>query len=175
MIDIPSFEEKKADGGKNNVIFYKVVVGFSKNNKRWFLEKRYSEFDALDKSIRDLYPNIQKLPGKTLFKVSDYKAIEERRVILNNYVKSLINRRDMRTCQQFRSFLNFEKHHPVCQSFDAKKIAQMDNFQQGCRDFVYLPQYQTCFVAQSDMNIVSRIDSYFTNVSQPRLPECRIW
>ena len=44
MIDIPSFEEKKADGNKN-VIFYKVVVGFSKNNKRWFLEKRYSEFD----------------------------------------------------------------------------------------------------------------------------------
>ena len=58
MIDIPSFEEKKADGGKSNVIFYKVVVGFSKNKKRWFLEKRYSEFDALDKSIRDLYPNI---------------------------------------------------------------------------------------------------------------------
>ena len=98
MIDIPSFEEKKIDGGKSNVIFYKVVVGFSKNNKRWFLEKRYSDFDALDRSIRDLYPNIQKLPGKTLFKVSDYKAIEERRVILNNYIKTLINRRDMRTC-----------------------------------------------------------------------------
>lgn len=127
MIDIPSFEEKKADGNKN-VIFYKVVVGFSKNNKRWFLEKRYSEFDALDKAIRELYPNIQKLPGKTLFKVSDYKAIEERRVILVNYMKSLINRRDMRTCLPFRQFLNFDKHHPVCQSFDAKKIAQMDNF-----------------------------------------------
>lgn len=58
MIDIPSFEEKKVDGSKNNVIFYKVVVGFSKNNKRWFLEKRYSDFDTLDKSIRELYPNI---------------------------------------------------------------------------------------------------------------------
>ena len=49
MIDIPKFEEKKVDGGKNNVIFYKVVCGFSKNNKRWTLEKRYSEFDKLDK------------------------------------------------------------------------------------------------------------------------------
>lgn len=49
MLDIPSFEEKKVDGSKNNVIFYKVVVGFSKNNKRWFLEKRYSDFDTLDK------------------------------------------------------------------------------------------------------------------------------
>ena len=128
MIDIPSFEEKKVDGGKSNVIFYKVVVGFSKNNKRWFLEKRYSEFDALDKQIRDTYPNITKLPGKTLFKVSDFKAIEERRVNLNSYMKSLINRRDMRTCEYFRKFLNFEKHHPVCVSYDTKRIAQMDQF-----------------------------------------------
>lgn len=87
MIEIPSFEEKKIDGGKSNVIFYKVIVGFSKNNKRWQLEKRYSEFDALDKHIRDFYPNITKLPGKTLFKVSDFKQIEERRVILNSYMK----------------------------------------------------------------------------------------
>jgi len=42
---VPSFSEKKIDGGKNNVIFYKVVVGFQKNNKRWVLEKRYNEFD----------------------------------------------------------------------------------------------------------------------------------
>jgi hypothetical protein len=41
----------------------------------------------------------------------------------------------------------------------------IDQFQQGVRDFIYLPQYQTCFVAQSDMNIVTRLDSYFTNVS----------
>ena len=123
MIDIPSFEEKNVEGGKTNVVFYKVVCGFSKNNKRWFLEKRYSEFDTLDKQIRDIYPNIIKLPGKTLFKVSDQKSIEDRRLVLNNYMKALINRRDMRTCEHFRKFLNFEKHHPVCQSFDTKKIA----------------------------------------------------
>ena len=47
--EIPSFEEKKIDGGKNNVVFYKMVVGFTKNNKKWFLLKRYSDFDALSK------------------------------------------------------------------------------------------------------------------------------
>ena len=46
--EVHSFEEKK-EGAKNNVIFYKVIIGFVKNNKRWFLEKRYSDFDALDK------------------------------------------------------------------------------------------------------------------------------
>jgi len=58
MIEVPSYEEKKMDGGKNNVIFYKIIVGFTKNNKKWFVEKRYSEFDTLDKTLRELYPNI---------------------------------------------------------------------------------------------------------------------
>lgn len=68
--EVHSFEEKKIDGGKNNVIFYKLIIGFVKNNKRWILEKRYSDFDALDKAIRDNYGNLPSLPGKTIFKLS---------------------------------------------------------------------------------------------------------
>ena len=44
---IDSYEEKKIDGGKNNVVFYKMIIGFMKNNKKWFIMKRYSDFDAL--------------------------------------------------------------------------------------------------------------------------------
>jgi hypothetical protein len=41
----------------------------------------------------------------------------------------------------------------------------MQEFGKGIRDFIYLPQYSSCFVALSDMNIVSRLDSYFINVN----------
>ncbi len=34
---IASYDEKKLDGGKNAVVFYKMQIGFSKNNKSWFL------------------------------------------------------------------------------------------------------------------------------------------
>jgi hypothetical protein len=68
--EVHSFEEKKIDGGKNNVVFYKIAISFLKNNKRWFLQKRYSEFDALDKILRETYGNLPSLPGKTLFKLS---------------------------------------------------------------------------------------------------------
>lgn len=44
---IPSFEEKRVDGGKNAVVFYKLMIGFTMNNRRWVLNKRYSDFDAL--------------------------------------------------------------------------------------------------------------------------------
>ena len=44
-INIFNFEEKKIDGGKNAVVFYKVQIGFMKKNKKWFISKRYSDFD----------------------------------------------------------------------------------------------------------------------------------
>ena len=47
-VSIDSFEEKKVDGGKNAVVFYKMIIGLVKSNKKWFLNKRYSEFDALN-------------------------------------------------------------------------------------------------------------------------------
>ena len=68
--DIPSYEMRMPDG-KNNVVFYKVHIGFTKNNKKWVMNKRYSEFDTLDKSIKDNYPNLPSLPAKTFFKLSD--------------------------------------------------------------------------------------------------------
>jgi hypothetical protein len=60
-VNIASFDEKKIDGGKN-VVFYKMVIGFTKNNKNWFIEKRYSDFDALNVTLREWYPSMPDLP-----------------------------------------------------------------------------------------------------------------
>lgn len=43
----------------------------------------------------------------------------------------------------------------------------MTDFAQGVRDFIYLPEYKAAFVACSEMNIVNRLDSYFTNYTMP--------
>ena len=161
--EVPSFQEKKVDG--KNVVFFKVQVGFSKNNKWWGLERRYREFDDLDKVLRGTYPNVPNLPGKTLFKLSEAKAIEDRRTVLNEYMKALIVRKDVRTCQEFRKFLDFESNFPQSTSYDARKVGVISDFTKGVRDFIYMPQYQTCLVAVSEMNLASRVDSYFTNVS----------
>lgn len=85
--NIEEFVEKKIDGGKNNVVFYKMVLGFMKNKKSWCLEKRYSDFDTLDKALKEMYPNLPSLPGKTLFKLSDKKMIDDRMKVLNQYMK----------------------------------------------------------------------------------------
>lgn len=162
---MPTHDERKVDGSKTNVVFYKMVLGFQKNNKRWVLEKRYSEFDALDKVLRESYSSLPSLPGKTLFKLSDLKQIESRKKTLNEYMKALINRRDLRTCTFFRKFIDLDNQFPQSQAFEATKIGFMACFGKGVRDMVYLPKYEAAFVALSDMNLASRLDSYFTNVS----------
>ena len=107
-IDVPNFTERKDAGA--TVVFYNVVVGFQKNNKSWTLQKRYYEFDGLDKNLREIHPNMPSLPGKTIFKLSEQKAIEDRRKVLCVYLKTLINRKDMRSSMIFRKFLDFERN-----------------------------------------------------------------
>ena len=68
--EIPSYQEKQIDGGKNTVVFYKLIIGFTKSNKKWVLLKRYSDFDILEKVIKPMYSNLPTLPGKTFFKLS---------------------------------------------------------------------------------------------------------
>ena len=111
-VDIPNYVERKVDGGKNNVVFYNLQIGFLKSNKRWFLEKRYSEFDGLNNTLKVMYPNLEHLPGKTFFKLSDEKYIDDRRKILTQYMKALINRKDMRTCITFRKFIELDHNFP---------------------------------------------------------------
>lgn len=82
------------------------------------MSKRYSDFDTFDKSINSIYSNLPKLPTKTLFKISDKNQIEDRRVLLNKYLKELINRKDLRTCQSFRKFIEIESN------FDASKVSE---------------------------------------------------
>lgn len=73
----------------------------------------------------------------------------------------------MRCCPAFRKFINLEEHYPQSRYNDAKKVATFQDYVRGVRDFIYLPKYQTGFVATSDMNIVTRMDSYFTNLTMP--------
>lgn len=48
------------------------------------------------------------------------------------------------------------------------KIAELPDLNLGGRDFLLLTEEKLLLVAESDMNITSRLDSYITNVSYLR-------
>lgn len=68
-----------------SVIIY--VIEITKREEKWSVEKRYSEFDELNKTLKKTYANIPSMPGKSFFKISEPDQIEERRKGLEVYLK----------------------------------------------------------------------------------------
>ena len=71
----------------------------------------------------------------------------------------------MRACKPFRKFIEIESNFAQSEMYEPTSRGVLEDFPKGVRDFLYLPEYKSAFIAQSDMNLVTRMDSYFTNVS----------
>jgi len=71
----------------------------------------------------------------------------------------------MRTSNIFRTFCMLDHYMAESCTFSPVKIAELDDLQLGGRDFELDLDRGLLFVAMSEMNIASRLDSYITNVS----------
>ena len=67
----------------------------------------------------------------------------------------------------FRDFLELDLHNATAICFSPVKIAEMEGFPLGVRDFIYANERGWMFVALSDMKLASRLDAYLTNASLP--------
>ena len=72
--------------GKKVVVFYQIEIS-KKGSEKWNVEKRFSEFDALDKALRPIYGNLPALPGKSLLAIKQATELERRREGLEKYLK----------------------------------------------------------------------------------------
>lgn len=75
-----------------------------------------------------------------------------------------MNRQDLRTNSHFRDFLELDTQIPESVVNTPIKVAELPDLNLGGRDFLLLRQEGLLFIAQSDMNVASRLDSYLTNV-----------
>lgn len=75
-----------------------------------------------------------------------------------------MNRADMRTSPIFRKFIEMDKQIPESVMYQPVKVASVQDLQLGGRDFELVLEKGLLFVAMSEMNIGSRLDSYITNV-----------
>ena len=165
QIAITEFFEKYVDG--KTVTFYKIEVYDIYSKENWILEKRYSEIDALHKTLSKLYPNIPPMPGKTLFKIKDRDQLEKRKKQLETFLKECANRKDIVSNESFKGFMDIDKHSPEM-TFNAPTILYENNeLPLGVRDCIYYEEGQILFLVCCDMNITSRVDAYITNVNLP--------
>jgi hypothetical protein len=165
QISIPNFIDKLID--KKTVTFYVLQVINNLSKQEWSIEKRFSEFDDLHKQISRLVPNCPQLPGKTMFKVTSYEAINKRKNQLDQFIKECVIRKDILNCEAFRTFIEIDQHSPEITFYSPQLISNYDSLPLGVRDIVYLKYEGIMIVACSDMNITSRVDAYITNVNLP--------
>ena len=88
--EIPEFTEKYVDG--KTITFYKVNITNNFSKQTWTLEKRYSEFEYLYKTLTKIVPNVPPIPGKSVFKVTAYDALTKRRLQLESFIKECSKR-----------------------------------------------------------------------------------
>ena len=73
----------------------------------------------------------------------------------------------MRTSQAFRQFLEIDEQIPESVTYQPIKLAEISDLSLGAREFCYVESRGLLFVAMSEMNIGSRLDSYITNFTMP--------
>jgi len=101
-VTINEFGEKYIDG--KTVTFYKIEIYDNYSKEKWTMEKRYSEIDALHKSLSKLYPSIPPMPGKTLFKIKDKDQLEKRKKQLETFLKECAKRKDIESNEILKHF-----------------------------------------------------------------------
>ena len=164
-ITIKEFFEKYIDS--KTVTFYKIEVYDNYSKERWILEKRYSEIDFLHKTLTKLYPNIPPMPGKTLFKIKNRDALENRKKQLEFFLKECAKRKDIESNESFKNFLELDKHSPDLTYNSPNIIYENNELPQGIRDFHFFEEANIMYIVCCDMKIASRLDAYVTNVNLP--------
>lgn len=165
-VNIEKSEEKKVKG--KEVTFYIIEFTNNYSKKRWKLEKRYKEFDELHSSISKLVPKCPSIPSKGFFGLSlNNEELIERQNHLDSFLKQCCERKDIMTTEVFKKFIEIESNAPETAKYKHQLITEFTKLPLGVRDFVYNKEHDLIFIACSDMNIISRIDSYVTNVNLP--------
>ena len=164
-ISIPEYENKYI--GNKNVTFYRIkVIDYFKKTS-WTLDKRYSEFESLYKSLQEIFSQVPQTPGKTLFKVSSIEAIKKRQKDLEKFLKECINRKDIFSTKELKNFLDLETHCPHLTNINPSEEGKLENIPLGVRDFIYDNKEGVIFMCCTDMNIISRADSMLSNFRFP--------
>lgn len=104
-VSIPTFSESKTEPG---TVFFNLQLE-AKDNK-WYVEKRFSEFDQLYNGLKNSYHSLPALPKKGyLFKMTD-KDLDSRRLGLEDFLRKIIVRNDLMNSELVKQFLQLDKN-----------------------------------------------------------------
>jgi WD40 repeat protein len=95
-----------------SAVEFDIQVTYNVTGTTWTLQKRFSEFDSLLKTLAETHHLLPDLPQKTLWKKSDPDFLERRRILLQEFMQVLLKRRELATSPEVSAFLSIHKNLP---------------------------------------------------------------
>eukprot|EP00347_Sterkiella_histriomuscorum_P007307 403349456 len=141
------------------VVFYTVNLSKIYSGDQHQLEKRYSQFYALNESLKTKnYLNLPKFPQKTILAIKSQDSLHRRRQELNDYIKGLVNRKDTRNIKDLIKFLELDK---FCPELLIKKPKLVEIIQ--CQGNGYFYVSQCHFIPKHNIFLLCLNDKYKKN------------
>ena len=163
--NITSFSEKFINQKRETL--YKINCISLYTNKKWSMEKLYSDFENLNNALYQVISDPPELSGKSLFKVTSFNGLTERQYLLQEYLHECCLRKDIISTDAFKEFLDLDHQAPELLLNRPTLLSEFNKLPLSIQNFIYLEDEGIIFLACSDMDIKSRIEAYITNTNLP--------
>ena len=163
--NIPSFTEKFINQKRETL--YKLNCMSLYTNKKWSMEKLYSDFENLNNALYQVISDPPELSGKSLFKVTSFNGLTERQYLLQEYLHECCLRKDIISTDAFKEFLDLDHQAPELLLNRPTLLSEFNKLPLSIQNFIYLEDDGVIFLACSDMDMKSRIEAYITNTNLP--------
>ena len=108
--------------GMEETVFYIINLYSKLSNKSWTVSHKYMDFFELNLIFDKYYVNPPFFPNGTLIGNEGVTDINNRKSILNQYIKDVCNRSDLMTSIYCVKFLKLENHFPALMSHYPKEL-----------------------------------------------------
>ena len=136
-------------------------------NKRWSMEKLYSDFENLHNALLQVISDPPQLSGKSYFKVTSFDGLTQRQNLLQDFLHKCCVRKDIISTDAFKEFLDLEKQAPELLLNRPTLLSEFNKLPLSIQNFIYLEDDGIVFLICSDMDMKSRIEAYITNTNLP--------
>ena len=160
-ISVLSYSERYVDS--KTATFYNVELESHITQKKWTIDKRYSEFYSMHEKLKKLFPRLPTIPGKTFTRLTSEQGLNKRKEALQEFLRACVKRRDILQNPDFQKFLELEENAPEVIGNTVTLIYDYKKCPLGVRDFIVVPHREIMCVCCSDMNLISRTNVTLTN------------
>lgn len=170
-LSIPSL--RVSDDGATHTYGIAVVYG----KLRWDVFHRFSEYHAVyDKLLEYSLEAVPQPPPKSIGRPNNSAVLEERRLMLETWLKALCRRPDIRSSSPFVDFIEFELHTscsvpPLLPHLQA--VVQDPKFQLS--DFQWVPSSRSVFASYEDSASMARLGKVWSLVESDEMGSLSVW